>query len=110
MTQLREICEKLNYRVYDINDKEMPEAGVIVVQQHCVAVLPRTERNEMIAEVLQRQYQNLADKIIGINNGTVDQYKTLRAREIEHTVYIAYDFEWTYEQDQLDDEDNRIVD
>lgn len=52
MQDLVELSGELEFPVYQIGE-EITEPGVIVLQQHCICVLPRTARNEMIAEELQ---------------------------------------------------------
>lgn len=52
MTQLQEISTEYGIPIYHLGDTDIKESGLMVIQQHCVAILERTDRNEMIAEQL----------------------------------------------------------
>jgi len=51
MEDVKNLSEKLGFPVYEIGE-EVNEPGVLVHERHCVCLLPKTDRHEMIAREL----------------------------------------------------------
>jgi hypothetical protein len=52
---LIELSGELDFPIYQLGD-EVTEVGVLVHQQHCICILPKNDRNTMIAKQLEQQY------------------------------------------------------